>query len=152
MMMQTMPVSGPYGSAPAPAVAPGRSNAAVIVLAVLLGVFVLVGGALGALYVRTSGESSNRGDQIATLQNQNDDLQQQLDAAKADLSDTQDNLADLQDARDALAACVSAVNAIAQALAASGGQVTPEIEDMAQAEGRACVAALPYLGPATAGV
>jgi hypothetical protein len=103
-----MPISAPYGAMPLPAQSSG-SKVTITVLAAVLGLFVLVSGVAGALFVRESGNSKDKADQLTTMQANVADLQHQLDNAKRDLDDANDDLDDVTDKRDKIQACVEAI-------------------------------------------
>jgi len=108
LLAQIGPVSGPYGAVPVMA-APRSSRVTVTVLSAVLGVFVLVSGVVGALFVRENTASNKQADEIATLEDRVDDLQRELDTTKRDLGDAEDDLNQATDDRDKVAACLEAV-------------------------------------------
>lgn len=110
LLGQVVPVSGPYSGVPM--LAPpsrGGSKVAVTVLSAVLGLFVLVSGVVGALFVRENNTSNKQADEIATLEDRVDGLQRELDTTKRDLGDAEDDLSQATDDRDKVAACLEAV-------------------------------------------
>jgi outer membrane murein-binding lipoprotein Lpp len=146
--MYALPVSAPYGAPygvlPPPA-ASGGKKVAVIVLSVLLGVFVLAGGTLGAFYAKKSQDASNLSSQVNQLNDDNASLQRKLDAAQRDLKDSDKELTDTKTARNAIADCLNAIYDWWAALDQTNGQDTPATEQLRQAASTACNTAQPYL-------
>jgi hypothetical protein len=146
-VMYALPVSAPYGMMPPPPAAGGGKKVAVIVLSVLLGLFVLVAGTVGALYAQKRQDASNLSSQVNNLNDDKASLQRQLDAAQRDLKDSDTQLASTKQARDAIANCLNAIYDWWAALdqTTPPGTATPATEQLRQAANTACNAAQQYL-------
>jgi uncharacterized protein (DUF3084 family) len=115
-----------------------------VVLAVLLGLFVLASATLGVLYVQQGQESTRKSVQIASLETANADAQRQLGAAQRDLRGADEDLADARTERDAIADCLNSIYDWWDALDETGGVDTPATEEIWLEASRLCRVADQY--------
>lgn len=145
MPVASAPPGFPYSVAPAPLPPKGVSKVTVVVLAIALGLFVLVGGALGTLFYQESQDSSRKAEQIAQLQEENRGLRRQLTDTQDDLTDTDEELSEVTEQRDAFAGCINAIYDMWLAFDIDAGGGTVDVEGAVREMSRRCAEADRYL-------
>jgi hypothetical protein len=88
-----------------------------IVFGILSLVLLLAGGGVGALYYNERTKVTDHRTQIADLQRQVEDAQEDLTETERDLQRAEDDLADLEQ-------CPAAVQALLEAVAEAGGEIS----------------------------
>ena len=141
----------PYGYLPPPP-APRRGRVGLVLLSISTALAVAVAAVLGTLFVLKVQDANRLSSEVTSLNSDNNTqrqkieaLQKDLDAAKRDLTDSDDQVKEITSQKKALADCLNAFYDATAALDAANGQRTAEVNAKIAAYDKLCDIADRYL-------